>query len=187
MSILGRWLSQSINIALALLMAILAMQAPAFTREYAGSLLQVAQDSRRDIEQRKASARQFYSITAAADDAFVAALKAFEPSNAETLALSLDRTRTLQAAYARIDRTRPLLRPVVALRDAFQDEHGYKAAIWRTLVATYGVQVDFSFAAAAYGLAGLFAGSLLAQLLLALARGLGKRLVGRRRLHPAGG
>ena len=74
MRLIARWLSESISIGLALLLAVLAMQAPAFTREYVSTLLQVAQDSRHDIEQRKASARQFYGIAEKNDDRFVAAL-----------------------------------------------------------------------------------------------------------------
>jgi len=166
MSLIRRWLSESISIALALLFAALAMQAPAFTREYAAALLQVAQDSRGDIEQRKASAKQFYGIKVTGDDQFVAALQSFEPSNAETLALSVQRTQALQNAYDRIAGASPLLRPLVAVRDAFEDEHAYKATILRTLAGTYSAQLDFSIAAAAYGFAGLLIGSLLAQLML---------------------
>lgn len=186
MSLIGRWLSESISIGLALLFAVLAMQAPAFTREYAGTLLQVAQDSRHDIEQRKTSARQFYGISEKSDDRFVAALRGFEPSNAETLALSLDRSNTLQRACDRIAAAPLLLRPIVALRDAFDDEHGYKAVIWRTLLGTYGVQIDFSMAAAAYGFAGLLIGSLIAQLLLSMSRALSSKLIGKRRRLDAG-
>jgi len=181
MNLIRRWLSESISIALALLFAVLAMQAPAFTREYAAALLQVAQDARRDIEQRKASARQFYGIKAAGDEQFVVALQSFEPSNAETLALSLQRTQALQGAYDRIAGAAPLLRPVVTARDAFEDEHGYKATILRTLVGTYSTQLDFSIAAAAYGFVGLLTGSLLAQLVLSTFRALGRRLTRRRR------
>ncbi len=181
MRLIGRWLSESISIGLALLCAVLAMQAPAFTREYAATLLQVAQDSRHDIEQRKASARQFYGIAEQNDDRFVAALRGFEPSNAETLALSLGRSNTLQRARDRIAGAPLLLRPIVALRDAFDDEHGYKAVIWRTLLGTYAVQVDFSAAAAIYGFAGLLLGSLMAQLLLSASRAAASRLAGRRR------
>lgn len=181
MSLIRRWLSESISIALALVFAMLAMQAPAFTREYAAALLQVAQDARRDIEQRKASARQFYGIKAAADDQFVAALQSFEPSNAETLALSLQRTQTLQSAYDRVAEAPPLLRPLVAARDALEDEHGYKATILHTLVGTYSAQLDFSMAAAAYGFAGLLMGSLLAQLVLSTFGALGRGLAHRRR------
>src|SRR5258708_32193029 len=99
MTLSRRWLSESISIALALLFAVLAMQAPAFTREYPAALLQVAQDARRDIEQRKASARQFYGIKAAGDEQFVVALQSFRPSNAATLALSLQQTQSRQGAY----------------------------------------------------------------------------------------
>ena len=178
MRFISHWLANAINIALALLFAILAMQAPAFTHDYAAALLQVAQDSRRDIEQRKASARRFYSITAEGDDQVVAALRSLEPSNAETLALSLERTRSLQDAYEKIARTQPLLRPIRALSDAFDDERGYKAAVWRTLLGTYGPHIDFGTAAATYGLVGLLAGSFIAQLLIAT----GRRLGGRRRV-----
>lgn len=181
MNLIRRWLSESISIALALMFAVLAMQAPAFTREYAAALLQVAQDARRDIEQRKASARQFYGIKAAGDEQFVAALQSFEPSNAETLALSLQRTQTLQSAYDRVASASPLLRPLVAARDALEDEHGYKGTILRTLVGTYSAQLDFSMAAAAYGFVGLLTGSLLAQLVLSTFHGIGQRLTRRRR------
>lgn len=181
MNLIRRWLSESISIALALMFAVLAMQAPAFTREYAAALLQVAQDARRDIEQRKASARQFYGIKVAGDEQFVAALQSFEPSNAETLALSLQRTQALQSAYDRVAGASPLLRPLVAARDALEDEHGYKATILRTLVGTYSAQLDFSLAAATYGFAGLLTGSLLAQLVLSTFRGVGQRLTRRRR------
>src|SRR5689334_18632528 len=139
MRFLGRWLSNSFGMACALLFAILAMQAPAFTREYLSALLQVTQDSRRDIEQRKASAQTYYPIGAQDrdDDRFVAALRRFEPSNAETLALSLERTRTLRDAYDRIAGSRALAQPIVAARDALNDPLGYKAAVWHTQLATY--------------------------------------------------
>jgi hypothetical protein len=181
MSLIRRWLSESISIALALMFAVLAMQAPAFTREYAAALLQVTQDARRDIDQRIASARQFYGIKAVGDEPFVAALQSYEPSNAETLALSLQRTRTLQGAYDRIAAASPLLRPLIAARDAVDDEQGYKSKILRTLVRTYSAQLDFSMAAAAYGFAGLLVGSLLAQLVLSSFRLAGQRLTRRRR------
>lgn len=175
MSFIGRWLGNAVNITFALLLAIIAMQAPAFTSDYAAALLQVTKDSRRDIEQREASARRFYPLTAKSDDELVAALRPFEPSNAETLALSLDRARRLKDAYDKITSSHPLLRPITALSDAFDDERGYKAAVLRTLIGTYGPHVDFSMAAAAYGVLGLLMGSLLAQLLIAAGRLLGGR------------
>jgi len=176
MRFLGRWLSNSISMAFALLFAILVMQAPAFTREYLSALLQVTQDSRRDIDQRKASAQTYYPIGAEDrdDDRFVAALRRFEPSNADTLALSLERTRTLRSAYDTILQSGALAGPVVAVRDAaFGDPLGYKEAIWRTLLGTYAVQLDFGVAAAVYGLAGLLTGAFIAELLLSACRGIG--------------
>ncbi|MDB5410198.1 MAG: hypothetical protein JWL84_5110 [Rhodospirillales bacterium] len=181
MGFFRRWLSSSITIAAALAVAILAMQGPALTREYAAALLQVAQDSRRDVEQRKASARQFYGITAEDDGQFIQALKPFEPSNAETLALSLERTEVLRKAYERIANSPPLERPIVAAWDTVDDGRGYKAAVWRTLLDTYEVQVNFGRASTAYALAGLLLGTLAAQLLLSLSSGVIALVTGRRR------
>ena len=180
MRFLGRWLSNSIGMAFALLFAILAMQAPAFTREYLSALLQVTQDSRRDIEQRKASAQTYYPIGPEDrdDDRFVPALRRFEPSNADTLALSIERTRTLRSAYDTIVQSNMLARPIVAARDAaFDDPLGYKAAVWHTLLGSYAVQLDFDLAAAVYGLAGLLAGSFVAEMLLSACRGIGSLAV----------
>ena len=50
--------------------------------------LQIAEDARRDIEQRKASARQFYRGAAGTDEAVIAALRDVEPANAQALAAS---------------------------------------------------------------------------------------------------
>jgi hypothetical protein len=170
MRFLGRWLSHSLTLGLALLFAIVAMQLPSFTHEYASTLLQVAQAARADIEQREASGRQFYGITADGDDAFVVALKGFEPSNAATLALALAKARGLQEAHDAIAELPALLQPLGALRDAWRDEHGDKAEISRTLLSTYSVQISFTLAAAVYGAAGLFLGAFLAELLSTLGR-----------------
>jgi len=172
----GRWLTHAFGLVLALPFAIIAMQAPALTHDYGMALLQVTQDARFDIEQRKASARQFYSIAATDDAGVIAALEPIEPSNAATLALSIERVHVLRGVYDRLGTTALLLQPLVALSDAFDDPHGYKAAVWRRLLATYDMQLSFSTAAILYGLAGLLAGSFAAQLLLALLRGLTGRL-----------
>ncbi|HYM01387.1 MAG TPA: DUF2937 family protein [Stellaceae bacterium] len=168
---LKRWLGQSLTIALALAGAILLMQAPALTSEYAAALLQVAQEARRDVDQREASARRFYSITAEDDAGLLAALGKVEPSNAETLARSIDKARALQRAHDVIEGQSPLLRPLAALIDQFDDPGSDKRAIGRTLLAAYEIQLAITVAAAVYGLAGLLAGSFLAQLILALGRG----------------
>jgi hypothetical protein len=187
MTFLGRWLSDALRLAAALAGAIVLLQAPAFTREYMAALLQVAEDSGRDIEQRKVSARQHYGIPAEADDqAFLAALGQHEPSNAETLTLSMERNRALRGAYERITAQPVLLQPVVAAVDAaVRDEHGYKAAVLRTLAQTYAVQIDFRLASVIYGLAGLLTGSLLGQLIVTAGRGTWERRRRRRRDKPA--
>ena len=60
--LLGAWLLHSVRLAAALGMAIVAMQAPAVTREYQAALLQLVRSSGEDIAQRKASAQRFYGI-----------------------------------------------------------------------------------------------------------------------------
>jgi len=167
MGFLGRWLSHSVATAVSLVLAVLAMQAPAFTREYADALLQLAADARRDIDQRESAARRFYRITAESDDDFVQALQALEPANAEGLARSLERQRALQSSADRISKSPILLQPIAALRDALDDSHGDKQPIWQLLFSTYALQLDLSVAAAVYSLVGLIIGSLLAQLMLA--------------------
>lgn len=176
MRFLGRWLSHSLATALALVFGILAMQAPSFTREYVGALLQIATDARRDIDQREAAARQFYGIAATQDDDVVNALRPREPSNAETLASSLDRTRTLRRAYDDIVDKPALLQPIVALGTMIDDSDGRKKAVWALALANYDLQLDLSVGSAIYGIAGLMLGSLIAQSVLTLAhRAVGPR------------
>jgi hypothetical protein len=166
MRFLKRWLSHSVRLALALVFAVTAMQAPAFTRDYATALLQVSGDARRDVDQREATARQYYSLPADSDDAaLVRTLQAHEPANAEALARSVDRVSSLQAARSHIDGSAAVLQPVVALADAAHDPGGYKAAIWRTTLHTYVIHLDLTFAALLYGALGLLLGSLLGHLL----------------------
>ena len=83
---LAGWLLHSIRLAVALGLALLAMQALAVTREYQGALLQLVRSSEQEIAQRKASAERFYGIAAsAAEDPFLAQLRSVEPSNAKPL------------------------------------------------------------------------------------------------------
>lgn len=167
MRFLRRWLSHSVRLALALFLAMVAMQAPAFTTDYANALLQVSGDAWRDIDQREAAARQYYALPTGDDTALIDALRAHEPANAETLALSVDRASALQTARTRIIGHSALLQPLVALADAADDRGGYKAAIWRTALTSYTAHLDLTVAAILYGLAGLLLGSLLGQLLCA--------------------
>lgn len=163
----GRWLSDALRLGLPLAIALLAMQVPALAHGYAAALLQIAEDARRDIEQRKASARRFYRDAGDADEAVIAALRAVEPSNAQALAASVERARALRAAHGRIEAASPLLRPVIAAADAARGPAtADKRAVLRTALETHAPQVVLSAAAAVYGLVGLVAGSFLAELLV---------------------
>src|SRR6185312_5286189 len=165
MRFLKRWLSHSVRLALALLFAIIAMQAPAFTNDYATALLQVSADARRDVDQREAAARQYYSLPAGDDAALIQALQAHEPANAETLARSIDRVASLQAAREHIESSAAIFQPMVALAYAAHDPDGHKAAIWRTALRTYIIHLDLTVTAIIYGAVGLLLGSLLGHLL----------------------
>src|SRR5215472_1302043 len=112
--LLGVWLLNSIQLAAALGIAILAMQAPAVTREYQAALLQLVRSSDEDIAQRKASAQRFYNIPTDDEDRFIARLRVVEPSNAETLAGALKRQKSLHASYDGIEHEPGLLRPIAA-------------------------------------------------------------------------
>jgi Protein of unknown function (DUF2937) len=165
----GRWLSDVVRLAVSLVFAIAAMQLPALTNDYTAALLQVTDDARHDLDEREQSARGYYHFDATSDEAVVAALKAKEPSNAESLQESLRRLRVLRAAYDRIVAAPELLRPPVALLDASDDQRGDKWTILRTAVRTHHVQIALGMDDAAYALAGLFFGSFVAQLLVSLA------------------
>lgn len=168
MTLLGGWLLHSVRLAAALGLAVLAMQAPAATREYQAALLQLVRSSDQEIAQRKSSAQRFYGIAADADEPeFLSQLRAVEPSNAETLAAALDRQRSLRASYDRIEVSPALLRPLAAAKDIAADEGGPRRRIARTVFDSFAPQLDLSLAAVAYGLFGLFLGSLIGELLSA--------------------
>ena len=176
----ARWLSDALRLGLALALGLAAMQVPALAHGYAAALLQIAEDARRDIEQRKAAARRFYRGAWDTDEAVVAALRAVEPANAQALAASVERAGALRAAHHRIQAAPPLLRPVAALLDAAEEgPRGDKWAVLRTALGTHAPQVVLSAAAAAYGLAGLVLGSLLAELLVSAAGALAAARRGR--------
>jgi hypothetical protein len=114
------------------------------------------------------SAQRFYGIAEGEDEGrFLAQLRALEPSNAETLAAAFDRQRSLRASYKRIVRSPDLLRPIIAAKDVAEDEGGSRRQIAATVFDSFAPQLDLSFAAAAYGLVGLFLGSLIGELLVA--------------------
>jgi hypothetical protein len=180
---IARWLSDAIRLGLSIAFAVAAMQVPALTHDYAAALLQVSEGGRRDIDQREASARQFYHLGADTDEALITALQPLEPSNAQTLAVSVDRARTLRAAYERIQATPPLLQPMVALADAITDAKGYKRTVLETAFKIFSPEVIISTASAAYGLGGLVIGSFVAQVLVSLCSGFAR--LGRHKLRKA--
>lgn len=168
MRFLARWLADWLTLALALICALGALQAPGLAHDYAAALLQVSREARRDIEQRMVSARQFYAIAPADDTAFLEALHKVEPSNAETLAAAIDRTHRIELAYGRIADARSLFQPIIAAWEVLSAAGDDTAGIRQTVLETYHPEVSLTFAGAVYALAGLALGTLIARALLAL-------------------
>ena len=164
--ILTAWLLHSIRLAAALGTALLLMQAPAVTREYQAALLQLVRSSDQEIAERKASAQRFYGIGSGEDDKrFLSELQAVEPSNAQTLVALVERELGLHQSYDRIEHASDLIRPIVAAEEVTADKTGARRQIAYTVFDSFALQLDLSFAAAVYGLAGLFLGSLIGELL----------------------
>ena len=120
-----------------------------------------------DIAPRKASAQRFYGIPIDNEERFVTQLRSVEPSNAETFADALAREKSLRASYDRIERDPVLWRPIAAAKDVLNDDTGARRQITQTVFESFVPQLDLSFAAAIYGLAGLFLGSLIGELVTA--------------------
>jgi Protein of unknown function (DUF2937) len=138
MTLLAGSLLHAIRLATALSLAVVAMQAPAVTREYQAALLQLVRSSDQEIAQRKASAQRFYGIEPGADEErFLAQLRAVEPSNAETLAATLDRQRSLRSSYDRIEGSPDLLRPIVAAEDVAGNDAGPRRQIAGTVFDSF--------------------------------------------------
>lgn len=163
MGFLGRWLSDSIRLGLALVLALSLLQVPALTEAYLAALAQTAAEARRDIDQRLEIARQHYRLPTPQTEA-IAALRPLEPANAEGLEASLTREAALRGAHARLLAMPELLRPLAALRDLAPETR----PILSLALAQHRPTVLLGLAPAIYGLAGLMLGLLLAQLLLAL-------------------
>ena len=108
----------------------------------------------------------FYGIGSGEDDKrFLSELQAVEPSNAQTLVALVERERGLRQSYDRIEHASGLIRPIVAAEDVTADKTGARRQIAYTVFDSFALQLDLSFAAAVYGLAGLFLGSLIGELL----------------------
>ena len=67
----------------------------------------------------------------------------------------------------RIERSPDLLRPIIAAKDVAEDEGDRRRQIAEAVFDSFAPQLDLSFAAAIYGLVGLFLGSLIGELLVA--------------------
>ncbi len=168
MRFLERWLADWLTLALALVCAVAALQAPGLAHDYAAALLQVSREVRRDIEQRMVSAREFYAIATADDAAVLEALRKVEPSNAETLGAAIDRAHRIELAYGRIADAGVLLQPIIAGWEVLSAPRDDTAGIRQTVLETYHPQVSLTVAGAVYALAGLALGTLIARAVLAL-------------------
>ena len=79
----------------------------------------------------------------------------------------VERERSLRQSYDRIEHASDLIRPIVAAEDVTTDTTGARRQIAHTVFDSFALQLDLTFAAAVYGLAGLFLGSLIGELLTA--------------------
>ncbi|HUB45081.1 MAG TPA: DUF2937 family protein [Acetobacteraceae bacterium] len=162
MRFLGRWVADCLELTFMLAGALLFMQIPAVTHAYVVALQQVAQESRRDIDQRETNARDYYHLPPNADDdAVIAALRPKEPSNAAALQESVARATMFAATAAQIAVASPLSRPITAALDASRQPDPDKLAVLQTCLETYEPQVTLGLAAVIYGIAGLLIGGLL--------------------------
>ena len=166
MGFLGRWFSDALRLALSLAGALLFMQAPALSHEYAAALLQVADAQRRDISAREATARTYYDLPSASEDVLLSTLRAREPSNAAGLDQSRTEVAALAAAEDRIGQSAPLFSPLVAAWDLATAPDGGKRAVAEQAVRSFAPTLQLSEAALAWALAGVILGAFLAQLLL---------------------
>ena len=176
MSFLGRWFSDALSLALSLAGALVLMQAPALSHEYAAALAQVADAQTRDIGAREATARSYYRLEAASEDQLLSTLHDREPSNYTSLVQSRAEAAALGAAFARIGQSPSLAQPLVAAWDLASDPASGKRAVAEQAVRSFPPARQLSVAGLAWALAGGGLGSLAAQILL---------LPAHRRVRPA--
>lgn len=166
MHFLGRWFSDAFVLAVSLVAAALFMQIPAITHAYAAALLQLAQEGRRDIDQRENVARDFYHL-GGDETALIDALRSHEPANAAALTQSIASSQGFQTSYDRIAAAPPLTQPVTAALDVTGNSAGTRWKVLRTTLASYAPEIILTLSGAIYALIGLILGSFLAQLLVA--------------------
>jgi hypothetical protein len=185
---IGQWTAHCLQLTCMLAGALLFMQVPALTHAYAVALLQVSQQTRRDINRREADASRYYHLAPdAGDAAVIAALRPVEPSNAETLDQAVARAAMFDATQARIETASALSQPLVAAWDAVERPEADKLAVLHTSLVTYVPQVALDGASLLYGLIGLLLGGLVghsgAAIPAAAARRLRRRAAAPARSH----
>jgi hypothetical protein len=166
MGFAGRWFSDALRLAFSLSGALLFMQAPALSHDYAAALAQVADAENRDIAGREATARSYYGLQSASEANLLANLRDREPSNAAGLDQSRAEADALAAALARIEVSAPLLRPLIAGWDLVTAPDEGKRAVAEQAVGAFVPALQLSVAALAWALAGVVLGSFLGQVLL---------------------
>ena len=171
MGFLGCWFSDALRLALSLAGALLFMQAPALSHDYAAALAQVADAENRDITSREATARTYYNLPSAPEASLLATLRDREPSNAAGLDQSRAEADALGTALAHIDQSAPLLHPLVAAWDLVTAPDQGKRAVAEQAVRSFAPALQLSAAALIWALAGVVLGSFLGQVLLLPAHG----------------
>jgi hypothetical protein len=180
---IGRGLADALRLALPLTLGLMLMQLPALAHAYSVALLQIAEATRSDIEQRKAAVRRYYRDAGESDEAVIGTLRRVEPSNADGLAASVAKARAFAAAHARIEAAPPLLRPVRAVLDLSDDPLGEKRAVLRIAADTHAPQIALNAGGIGYLVLGIVLGAFLARMLVGAAAALaGERS---RRNRPA--
>ena len=166
MGFLGRWFSDALSLALSLACAVVLMQAPALSHEYAAALTQVADAQDRDISARETTARGYYRLEAASVDQLLSTLREREPSNFAGLVQSRREAASVRAASDRVSQSSSLVQPLVAVWDLTTAPAPGKRAVAEQAVRAFSPALQLSAGGLAWALAGVVLGSLVAQLIL---------------------
>lgn len=166
---IGNWLADTIRFALALGLALAAMQLPALAQSYTTALLQVSTATERDVARRLEIAREFLRLPPGTPENEVeASLRRSEPANASGLDHSRLTVAILRESHESLSAASPLLHPLLALWDGLHDSRADKRAILRTAAEQHVPALLLGTGPLTYGLAGLMLGLLLAQIIISL-------------------
>lgn len=166
MNFLGRWFSDALSLALSLAGALVLMQAPALSHEYAAALTQVADAQSRDIAAREATARSYYKLESAPGEELMSTLRDREPSNYAGLVQSQAEAEAIGDAVVRIGRSPSLIQPLVAAWDLATVPEAGKEAVAGQAMRSFVPALQLSVAGLVWALAGVVLGSFVAQLLM---------------------